>query len=157
VAALKVAARSEIGTRSEAERLLDELTAALTELETVLEAESDLIGAGKIRDGLAAETRKAELAAAYMLKLQHAKANLVALARLTPEALRAFRARQSAFERVMDRNQTVIATARAVAEGLIRGLSEAVGRETRPSVYGLPSRPAAEQRNASPLVFSGRF
>jgi hypothetical protein len=146
-----------IATREEAERLLATLTAALDELEGYLDAESELIAAGRIRDGLAGEGRKSELSAAYVLQLQLAKANVVALARLAPEALRVFRARQAAFERVMNRNQTVIATARAVAEGLIRSLSEAVQREARPTVYGAPARPSLVAQSASPLVFSGRF
>ncbi|NNM74703.1 hypothetical protein [Enterovirga aerilata] len=138
--------------------MLAALTGALTELEACLEAETALIGAGRIRDGLAEEARKSELSGAYVLRLQEAKANVVALARLAPPALAAFRSRQAAFERVMERNQTVIATARAVSEGLIRGLSEAVEREARPKLYGLPSRgPGAVAPAAAPLVFSGRF
>jgi hypothetical protein len=150
-------ASRRVVTRDDAERILLGLTAALDDLEAALEIETALIGAGRIRDGLAAESRKAELSAAYVLQLQHAKAQIVALARLAPEALRRFRERQAAFERVMSRNQTVIATARAVAEGLIRGLSEAVEREVRPNVYGLPSRPPAPANSAAPLVFSGRY
>ena len=151
------AQRRTVATRQEAEALLSGLTAALSELEAVLESETELIGAGRIRDGLAEETRKTELSAAYVLRLQLAKANVVALARLAPDALCVFRERQASFERVMNRNQTVIATARAVSEGLIRGLSEAVQREARPNVYGLPSRPPAAAQSSSPLVFSGRF
>jgi hypothetical protein len=151
------AQRRPVATRQEAEALLSGLTAALDSLEALLEAETELIGAGRIRDGLAEEGRKSELSAAYVLRLQLAKANVVALARLAPDALRAFRERQASFERVMSRNQTVIATARAVSEGLIRGLSEAVQREARPNVYGLPSRPPVTAQSSSPLVFSGRF
>ena len=150
-------ARRTVATALEAERLLAELSAALGALETYLEAESDLIGAGRIREGLAGEGRKAELSAAYVRLLQQAKGNVVALARLAPDSLRGFRSRQVAFERVTGRNQAVIATARAVAEGLIRGLSEAVQRETRPTVYGAPSRPALVAQSSAPLVFSGRF
>jgi len=151
------AARRPVGSREDAEALLAGLTAALSDLEAALEAETALIGAGRIRDGLAEEARKSELSSAYVLRLQVAKQNVVALARLAPEALRLFRERQASFERVMSRNQTVIATARAVSEGLIRGLSEAVQREARPNVYGLPSRPPAAAQSSSPLVFSGRF
>jgi hypothetical protein len=151
------APRRPVATREDAEAMLAALTAALGALEAALEAETALIGAGRIRDGLAEEARKGELSAAYVLRLQVAKQNVVALARLAPEALRLFRGRQSDFERVMSRNQTVIATARAVSEGLIRGLSEAVQREARPNVYGLPSRPPAAPQSSAPLVFSGRF
>ena len=151
-------AQSQVATRQEAELLLAALTSALDELEGVLESETALIGAGRLRDGLAEEGRKSELTAAYVLLLQRAKANVVVLARLVPEALGAFRSRQSAFERGMGRNPTVIATARAVSEGLIRGLSEAVQREARPNAYGLPNCPRGNANtSASPLVFSGRF
>jgi hypothetical protein len=152
------AARRPVATREDAEILLAALTAALAELEGVLERETALIAAGRIREGLAEEARKSELSSAYMLQLQRAKANVVVLARLAPEPLRSFRERQAAFERVMNRNQIVIATARAVSEGLIRGLAEAMQRETRPNVYALPNRPVpAAPHAAAPLVFSGRF
>lgn len=151
------ASRRPVTTREDAEALLLGLTAALDALEAALETETALIGAGRIREGLAEEGNKTELSSAYVLRLQAAKANVVALARLAPEALRVFRERQASFERVMSRNQTVIATARAVSESLIRGLSEAVQRETRPNVYGLPSRQPSAPRPSGPVVFSGRF
>lgn len=146
-----------VSSGEEAERLLADLSGALAGLEAALEAETALIGSGRIREGLAGEGRKAELSGAYLVLLQHAKANVVALARLAPEPLRRFRERQAAFERVVDRNQTVIATARTVSEGLIRGLAEAVERESRPNVYGLPQRRGAAASGSSPLVFSGRY
>jgi hypothetical protein len=67
-------ASRRVVTRDDAERILLGLTAALDDLEAALEIETALIGAGRIRDGLAAESRKAELSAAYVLQLQHAKA-----------------------------------------------------------------------------------
>lgn len=151
------AARPSVSSSHEAERLLGALAGALRDLEAALESETALIGAGRIREGLAGDSRKAELSGAYLLQLQHAKANVVALARLAPEALRHFRERQAAFERVVNRNQTVIATARSVSEGLIRGLAEAVERESKPNVYGLPQRRPQTSSGSSPLVFSGRY
>lgn len=145
---------ASVGGREDAERVLAALSGAMRELEFALESETALIGAGRIRDGLAAEGRKGELAADYMLKLQHAKANVVALGRFAPEALRAFRAKQAEFERAVDRNQTVIATAKTISEGLIRGVCEEMERASRPAAYG--ARPRVVER-ATPLVFSGRF
>lgn len=144
-----------INSSEAAERLLVNLSAAMDELEGVLEAETALIGAGRVRDGIATEPRKGELSAAYILELQRAKANIVALARFAPDRLRAFRTRQAEFERVVDRNQTVILTARTVSESLIRSLSEEVERTARPSAYG--ARIRMPERAAAPLVFSGRF
>lgn len=141
--------------REEAERVLAHLTDAMRELEDALECETALIGAGRVREALAGEAHKGELAAAYILKLQHAKANVIALGRFAPEALRAFRTKQAEFERILGRNQTVIATARTVSEGLLRGLSEELGRSARPSGYG--ARPLPPERSTAPLVFSARF
>ena len=127
----------------------------MADLEIALERQTALVGAGRIREGLADEAGKTELSAAYLLNLQHAKANVVALARFAPEELRAFRARQAEFERIVDRNQTVLATARTVSESLIRGLAEEMERNVRPNGYGtVRAHPVA---TASPLVFSGRF
>ncbi|MDB5511541.1 MAG: hypothetical protein JWR08_1024 [Enterovirga sp.] len=144
-----------VSCAADADRLLAELRAAMAELVAVLETETRLVEAGRIREGLAEEGRKSGLSGAYILKLQHAKANVVALARFAPDGLRAFRNAQSEFERVVDRNQTVIATARAVSEGLIKSLAEEMERQSRPQGYGAvrPVRPAA----AVPLAFSGRF
>jgi hypothetical protein len=148
-------AAASIGGREDAERVLTSLSGAMRELEFALESETALIGAGRVRDGLAAEVRKSELAADYMLRLQHAKANIVALGRFAPDALRVFRSRQAEFERVIDRNQTVIATAKTIAEGLIRGVSEEMSRTARPAGYGV--RPSLVEQRAVPLVFSARF
>lgn len=144
-----------VSSAADAELLLAELAGAMADLVAVLDAETRLVEAGRIREGLAEETRKSGLSGAYILKLQHAKANVVALARFAPDRLRAFRNAQAEFERVVDRNQTVIATARAVSEGLIKSLAEEMERQSRPQGYGAarPARPAS----ASPLAFSGRF
>lgn len=149
------AGRGPVRERGEAERLLVRLENAMADLVLALEAQTALIAQGRIREGLANEAGKAELSAAYVLHLQHAKANVIALARLAPEELRAFRTRQAEFERIVDRNQTVLATARAVSETLIRGLAEEVERSARPTGYGVVARPPVAP--ASPLVFSGRF
>lgn len=144
-----------ISCREDAERVLADLSLAMRDLEVALECETALIGAGRLRDALATEARKGELAAGYILKLQHAKANVIALGRLAPEGLRAFRTKQAEFERIVDRNQMVIATARTISEGLLRGLSEELERASRPTGYG--ARPRMPERSAMPLVFSGRF
>ena len=144
-----------VTTRTAAEQVLADLTLAMRDLEFALECETALIGAGRIRDGLASEGRKSELAAEYILKLQRAKANVIALGRFAPDALRAFRTKQAEFERIVDRNQTVIATAKTISEGLLRGVAEEMERVSRPMGYG--ASPRGPDRSATPLVFSGRF
>lgn len=144
--------------REAASRLLSGTLAAMSALEGVLEAEAAHIAAGRLRAGLADAAGKSEIAAAYLLGLQSCKANVVALARFAPDLLAAFRAAQARFMASVERNQSVIATARAVAEGLVKSLAAEVERSKQVGGYGRPpiqgaSRPAP----ASPLVFSGRF
>ena len=147
--------RPAVGGAAEAERVIAGLTQAMAALGAAMETETLHLAAGRLREGLALETSKAELAASYVLALRHAKANVVALARFAPEPLRAFKAAQVRFDAVVERNQAVIATAKAVSEGLIRSLADELERGARPMGYG-PGRVGPPPPTA-PLVYSGRF
>ena len=147
--------RLAVRDRGEAERFVSGLLAAMHALQAVLAEETTHLSAGRIGLGLAREADKSALAATYLRGLEHLKANAVALARFAPEALSDLKTSHAAFQEAVARNQAVIATARAVAEGLIRTLSDEMSRKTRPATYGAPSpgRPPA----ARPLLFSGRL
>lgn len=146
-----------VAGREDAERLLARLSDVMDALAFVLDAETLHIASGRIREGLAAEARKAELSAAYLLALQACRANLVALSRFAPDRLKVFRAAQGPFERVVERNLSVLASARAVSETLVRDLAEETLRASRPAGYGSTVTPVPRQARAGPLVFSGRY
>lgn len=152
------AQRPRVLGRADAERLIAELAATMGELELVLEAETAQLRVGRIRDGLAEGARKQELSGAYLVGLEGIKANAVALARFAPDAVERLRAAHARFGRVLEANQAVLATARAVSESLIKDLAEEMGRARRPAGYapagyGAPPRPAS----AEPLVLSRRL
>lgn len=149
------AAPAPVASREAATDLLSRLETAMAELRACVETETELLAAGRLREGLAGEGRKAELSAAYLQRLRHAKGNVVALARFAPDRLAAFRTSQGEFERIIARNQTVIETARAVSESLMRSLAEEVERRSKPVLYG--REPALPPRGATPLVFSARI
>lgn len=136
-----------------AEALIGSLCGLMDELRDALETETALIGAGRMQDGLAGETRKTELGQAYIRQLQAAKSNVVALKRHVPDRLRDFRESQVEFERVLERNQTVIATARAVSESLVKGVAEELDRQRRPVSY----TPMGPSTTVAPMVFSRRY
>ena len=56
----------------------------------------------------------------------------MALARFAPEAVDGLRAAHAGFGRTVEENRIVLATARAVSEGLIKSLSEEITRASRP-------------------------
>lgn len=148
-----------ISARGEAEQLVAAVLARMSDLEILLEAETAEIRVGRIRDGLANERRKSELAAQYMADLQAVKANAVALARLAPDAIERLRQEHGRFSRVVQTNQTVLATARAVTEGLIKTIADDLARATRPQVYGASGAMAGDPRRprSEPLIVSKRL
>jgi hypothetical protein len=94
-----------------------------------------------------------------MADLQAIKANAVALARFAPDALERLRQEHGRFGRVVQTNQTVLATARAVTESLIKTIADDLARATRPQVYGASGTMAGDSRRGrgEPLIVSKRM
>nr|WP_236960989.1 hypothetical protein [Methylobacterium durans] len=133
------------------------MIAIMSDLETVLAAECDHIKVGRLRDGLSLSDRKGALASAYLQGLENVKLNAVALARFAPQGVAALKAAHQRFTQSVAANQTVLATAKTVSEGLIRSLADEIGRNRAPTVYGAPSvapSPYGRGTSSGPLVLS---
>src|SRR3954464_1450361 len=91
---------SRVTSRAGAEDLIGSVLSGMRELEATLGAETAQVRAGRIRDGLASEAKKGELAARYLRGLEAVKANAVALARFAPEAVDGLRAAHAGFGRM---------------------------------------------------------
>lgn len=141
------AARRELDP-IEAKGLIPAVMAAMESLERLLAEETVLLKSGRVAEGLAHEARKAELAGAYMQGLEAIKANALFLSRVAPEQVVALKAAHGRFSAAVDLNQTVIATARAVSEGLLRTLAAETGSGTKASGYSPPGQAPASARNA---------
>ncbi len=140
--------------RDDAERLVAGVLATMADLEKVLANETAHVRVGRIRDGLAEDARKSELASAYMRGLEAVKANAIALARFAPEALDRLKAAHGAFGRIVETNQTVLATARAVSESLVKGVADEMNRLSRPQGYGPAGPHAPRPQRSEPLILS---
>ena len=143
-----------VSGREDAERLVTGVLATMSDLEKVLANETAHVRVGRIRDGLTEEARKSELASAYMRGLETVKANAIALARFAPEALEKLKAAHAGFGRAVETNQTVLATARAVSESLMKGVAEEMNRLSRPQGYGPAGPQGARPLRSEPLVIS---
>jgi hypothetical protein len=148
------AAPQRVTSRHDAEGLAAAVLATLGALESTLTAETALVRAGRIRDGLAQEERKNELAARYLRQLEGVKANAVALARFAPDAVERLKTAHAGFGRTVETNRMVLATARAVSEGLIKTVSDELDRASRPASYGPSASAPARAARAGPLVLS---
>jgi hypothetical protein len=143
-----------IAGRADAEQLVAGVLATMGELAAVLDAETGHVRVGRLREGLAQEARKSELAASYMQGLEAVKANAIALSRLAPEALERLKAAHVAFRETVGTNQVVLATARAVSESLVKGIADEMNRHSRPQGYAPPGYGAKRPAASEPLVVS---
>jgi hypothetical protein len=145
-----------IQSAAEAENLVRHLIAAMDALVATVEQETALVRAGKLRDATALEPTKTELARAYVADTAQVKANLPVLSRQVPELLAKLRKQHDSFSALLQINLTVLATAHAVAEGLIRGAAAEVTRKNAPQTYGNSGRTAALPKGASTPVSVSR-
>jgi RNase P/RNase MRP subunit p29 len=145
-----------IESAAEAENLIRHLLTAMDALVATVEEETNLVRAGKVKDAVALEAAKAQLARAYVSDTAQVKANLPVLRKHTPELLAALRKQHDTFNALLQINLTVLATAHAVSEGLIRGAHAEVARKTAPQTYGSSGRPVAPPKNTAVPVSVSR-
>jgi hypothetical protein len=133
-------AAQPIQSAAEAENLIRHLLAAMDALVATVEQETGLVRAGKLKDAMGLEPTKSELARAYVTDSAQVKANLPVLSKQVPQLLEALRKQHDTFNALLQINLTVLATAHAVSEGLIRGAHAEVARKNAPQTYGQSGR-----------------
>jgi hypothetical protein len=144
-----------ITTPAEAEAAIGELSTVLEKLAGLIEQETVLVRAGKVRNACALEPAKAELAAQLFGAAARIKQHAKFLLTSAPAACAALTRVQETFRTALQRNMRVLATAHAVSEGIMRRLSGDLARKTSPQVYGASGRTAAPNpRHGKPLAIS---
>jgi NADH dehydrogenase/NADH:ubiquinone oxidoreductase subunit G len=139
----------------EAEKAIANLNAIMDSLIETVEEETARVRAGHLRHALELEEAKGELARRYAAESERLKGSKDLLATSLPQALAALRKRNEAFQALLKTNLTVLATAHAVSEGIIRGVSGELARKRAPSTYGASGRANAPAAKASqPLALS---
>jgi hypothetical protein len=144
-----------ISTADEAERAIANLNTIMDSLIAAVEEETAHMRKGFLREAVALEPRKTELAQRYVTESARINTAKPTIARALPQALAALRERHAAFQTLLQTNLTVIATAHAVSEGIIRGVSGEMTRRRAPSTYGASGRAnAPPPRTSPPLAVS---
>ncbi|HEX2216576.1 MAG TPA: hypothetical protein VHG27_07805 [Xanthobacteraceae bacterium] len=133
------------------------LAELMNALLAVIEQETELVRAGRLAEAATLGTRKSELAGGYVAELVRMKANAASWLRETPDALETLRRRHDAFRSLLQINLTVLATAQAVAEGIIRGAADQVARKASPQAYGAGGRVLNTMRSVQPVALSQAF
>lgn len=150
--------RNPIADVNAAEKAVASLESVMDRLEQTVMEETARVRAGHLRQAAELDQAKVEFARLYISESDYVKAARNAIARLAPEALERLRRRHDAFQGALRTNLTVLATAHAVSEGIIRGVSGELARKQAPSTYGATGRAQTPGSKASPpLAISRTF
>lgn len=144
-----------IASPGEAEQAIANLETIMDRLVATVESETAHMRAGRLREALALDKDKSGLARSYVLESARLRDARDLIARSLPQALARLRARHRRFQAMLQTNLTVLATAHAVAEGIIRGVSGELARKRSPSTYGASGRAnAPSAKTAQPMAVS---
>ncbi|WP_315721041.1 MULTISPECIES: hypothetical protein [unclassified Bradyrhizobium] len=140
---------------AEARALADEMVSVMSELIAVIEQETELVRAGKLREGMAFGPRKTELSRHYVTTVGRLKASQAFMKQTAPELLASLHRHHDTFRAMLQVNLTVLATAHAVSEKIVRGVNAEVQRRNIPSTYTSGGHRAAPgSRHLTPLAVS---
>lgn len=145
-----------IASAGEAEHAIANLNKIMDRLVETIEEETERLRAGRLRDAVELDAAKVELARAYAAESERVKSAKAIISASLPDALDALRRRHDAFQRLLQKNLTVLATAHAVSEGIVRGVSGELARKAAPSTYGATGRANPPSSKASPPLAISR-
>jgi hypothetical protein len=142
-------------TAAEARELADRLLAVMSELLAVIEQETELVRAGKLREAVQLGATKTELSGHYVMSVGRLKASQKFMQASSPELLTTLHRHHDVFRAMLKVNLTVLATAHSVSEKLVRGVNAEMQRRSMPNTYTATGRRAAPNpRHATPLAVS---
>ena len=142
-------------TTAEARKLAENLMDAMSALLGVIDRETELVRAGLVREAMALEPQKSELSRRYVSSIGHLKASQPYLSQAAPELLTTLHRHHDVFRAMLQINLTVLATAHAVSEGIVRGVNAEIQRRNIPNTYtSAGQRAAPGPRNLTPLAVS---
>ncbi|MCR4521162.1 MULTISPECIES: hypothetical protein [Bosea] len=152
--------RPRIADALSARALVEAVLEALGALSHLVGEETELVRAGRLPEAMTREPRKTELAGIYMRGVEQVKLNAVALARFVPDQVKRLKDAHLAFQSLIETNQIVLATARAVSESIVRDLAADANKPMRANGYGPAATVGAgvfARPNSGPLVVSRRL
>ncbi len=125
-------------SQQEAEQFCSALSGTMEALLSVIEMETDLVRAGKLREAGELQPDKARLIHEYTRGMMTAKEHAVALGNLSPASTQSLRRQHSEFQPVLRINLAVLSTARDVASNIVATVAKVAGAKNAnaPTTYG---------------------
>ena len=142
-------------TVAEARKLAENLMDVMSALLGVIERETELVRAGKLREAMAFEPKKTDLSRRYVNAVGQLKASQKYLSQTAPELLTTLHRHHDTFRAMLQINLTVLATAHAVSESIVRGVNSEMQQRNIPNTYTAAGRRATPgPRHMTPLAVS---
>jgi hypothetical protein len=140
---------------AEARKIAEQLMDAMSALLGLIERETELVRAGQVREAMTLESKKQELSRNYVSAVSELKTNQAQLAKSAPELLSTLHRHHDAFRAMLQVNLTVLATAHAVSESVVRGVNAEIQKRNVPNTYTAAGRRATPgPRHITPLAVS---
>jgi flagellar biosynthesis/type III secretory pathway chaperone len=145
-----------MASAQEAENLIARFIEVMDALADVVQQETHLIRAGRLSAAAKLHDAKGKLAQSYIvdtLRLRASEPRLPGI--LSADRIDALQRRHESLRALLQINLTVLATAHAVSEGIVRGISGEMARKAAPQTYGASGRALAPPASAAqPLALS---
>jgi hypothetical protein len=142
-------------TMAEARELANRLLMVMSELLAVIEQETELVRAGKLREAMRLGPKKTELSGHYVTSVGRLKASQKFMQASSPELLTTLQRHHDVFRAMLKVNLTVLATAHSVSEKIVRGVNAEMQRRNIPDTYTAAGRRATPgPRHVTPLAVS---
>jgi hypothetical protein len=144
-----------VATTADANELAAHYISVMDSLLDVIQQETELVRAGRLAQAAELEQAKTELSRLYIADTLRLRANRALIDQIAPDTMPELVRRHNDFRALLQINLTVLATAHAVSEGIVRGVSGELARKAAPSTYGASGRAnAPDPRNAMPMAVS---
>jgi hypothetical protein len=138
-----------------ARQLASELMEAMSALLGIIERETELVRAGKLKEAMALGAQKSELSRRYVGAVGQVKANQKILSQCAPDLLPSLHRHHDTFRAMLQVNLTVLATAHAVSENIVRSVNADMQRKNIPTPSTAAGRRAAPgPRHITPISVS---
>jgi hypothetical protein len=149
------APRPPIETPADARKLAEEMLDVMDKLLAIVELETELVRAGKVREAIQLEPQKTALTGRYVTAVETLRVAQQHLSRVAPDLLASLKRHHETFRAMLQINLTVLATAHAVSEGIVRGVNAEVQRRNMPNAYTAGGQRATPSpRQVRPLAVS---
>lgn len=149
------AVQPSVSNPAEARRLADGLIQIMDALLKLIEQETELVRGGKVREAMQLDGAKSDFSRRYVSAIAGLRANQRYMAQTTPELLATLHRHHDTFRAMLQVNLTVLATAHAVSEGIVRGVNSEMQKRAMPSTYtAAGNRNTAGTNRAAPLTVS---